>query len=199
MSVPVVLASGSTVRALMLKNASVPFSVETARIDEDAITASLRSEGATARDVADTLAEMKARKVSEKYPGCLVLGCDQVLDLDGQLMSKPKTPEKALEQLLALRGTRHNLLSAAVIYENGEPQWRHVGRVDMTTRHLSQDYLSGYVTRNWESIRETVGGYKVEEEGVRLFARIDGDYFDVLGMPLLPLLDYLIVRGVLES
>lgn len=199
MSVPIVLASGSTVRAEMLLNAGVPFSTEVARIDEDAIKQSLLAEAATPRDVADTLAEMKARKVSERLPGRMIVGCDQVLQLGEGILSKADTREIALEQLLAMQGHKHSLFSAAVVYENGEPLWRHIGRVDMTMRVLSRPYLEDYVTRNWESIRETVGNYKVEEEGVRLFARIDGDYFSVLGMPLMQLLEFLIRRGVLPS
>ncbi|WP_170755517.1 Maf family protein [Ruegeria lacuscaerulensis] len=199
MSVPIILASGSSIRAQLLQNAGVPFTVQVARVDEETMKRALLAEGASPRDIADALAEMKARKVSDKSPGAMVLGCDQVLDFDGQLLSKPKTAEDAFAQLKAMRGKRHMLLSAAVIYQDGEPIWRHVGQVRLRMRMSSDAYLRDYIDRNWESIRHAVGAYKLEEEGVRLFATIDGDYFNVLGMPLLELLNYLAVKGVIDQ
>ena len=199
MSVPIILASGSQIRAQLLRNAGVPFTVQTARVDEDTAKRALLAEEASPRDIADTLAEMKARKVSDKAPGTMVLGCDQVLDFDGRLLSKPETPDQALAQLKQMRGKRHMLLSAAVIYQDGEPVWRHVGQVRLQMRMSSDAYLRDYIDRNWDSIRHAVGAYKLEEEGVRLFATIDGDYFNVLGMPLLELLNYLAVKGVIDQ
>ncbi|WP_170349550.1 Maf family protein [Ruegeria atlantica] len=199
MSVPIILASGSSIRAQLLENAGVPFSVQVARVDEDTMKRALLAEEASPRDIADALAEMKARKVSDKNPGAMVLGCDQVLDFDGKLLSKPETPQEALAQLKAMRGKRHMLLSAAVIYQDGEPIWRHVGQVRLRMRMSSDAYLRDYIDRNWDSIRHAVGVYKLEEEGVRLFATIDGDYFNVLGMPLLELLNFLAVKGVIDQ
>ena len=199
MTVPIVLASGSVIRAQLLRNAGVPFSVQIARVDEDTAKRALMAEGASPRDVADALAEMKARKISDKVPGTMVLGCDQVLDFEGQMLSKPETPEEALAQLKAMRGKRHMLLSAAVIYQDGEPIWRQVGQVRLRMRASSDAYLRDYVARNWDSIRHAVGAYKLEEEGVRLFATIDGDYFNVLGMPLLELLNFLALKGVIDQ
>nr|WP_321249897.1 nucleoside triphosphate pyrophosphatase [uncultured Ruegeria sp.] len=199
MPVPIILASGSAIRAQLLENAGVPFSVQVARVDEDSMKRALLAEEASPRDIADALAEMKARKISDKNPGAMVLGCDQVLDFEGRLLSKPETPEDALAQLKAMRGKRHMLLSAAVIYQNGEPIWRHVGQVRLRMRASSDAYLKDFVARNWNSIRYAVGAYKLEEEGARLFATIDGDYFNVLGMPLLELLSYLAVKGVIDQ
>ncbi|WP_170515406.1 Maf family protein [Ruegeria atlantica] len=199
MSVPIILASGSSIRAQLLENAGVPFSVQVARVDEDTMKRALLAEEASPREIADALAEMKARKVSDKKPGAMVLGCDQVLDFDGKLLSKPETPQEALAQLKAMRGKRHMLLSAAVIYQDGEPIWRHVGQVRLRMRMSSDAYLRDYIDRNWDSVRHAVGAYKLEEEGVRLFATIDGDYFNVLGMPLLELLNFLAVKGVIDQ
>lgn len=198
MSVPITLASGSSVRTQLLTNAGVEHTVFVPRIDEDSIKESLLAESALPRDIANTLAELKARKVSEKSPGALVIGCDQVLDFKGSLISKPVTVLAALDQLKLLRGERHTLLSAAVIYEDGQPVWRHVGVARLRMRESTDAYLERYVERNWESIRHSVGGYKLEEEGVRLFSGIDGNYFNVLGMPLLELLNFLMLRGAIE-
>ena len=129
----------------------------------------------------------------------MVLGCDQVLDLDGELVSKPETPAQARAQLLAMRGCRHELLSAAVICEDGAPIWRHIGTARLTVRKFSDAWLDGYLERNWRDIAESVGAYKLESEGVRLFSRIEGDYFTILGLPLLDLLSFLTLRGDLPT
>lgn len=197
MAQPLILASGSEIRAQLLRQAAVDFTVSAARVDEDMVRDAMLHEGAPPRDIADTLAELKARKVSEKNPGSLVLGCDQVLEHRGTLLSKPLSPEDAVEQLNSLRGDRHTLMSAAVMCEDGAPIWRHVGVVRLRMHDASDAYIQDYVARNWESIRHSVGSYKLEEEGVRLFSRIDGDYFTVLGLPLLELLSYLALRGEL--
>jgi len=161
--------------------------------------AALLHAGAGPRDIADALAEAKARKVSLRQPGVLVLGCDQVLAHDGACLSKPTTAVEARAQLDRLRGGLHRLLSAAVLYRDGEPLWRHVDTVRLTMRAASDAYLDAYVARNWDSIRDSVGAYKLEEEGVRLFTRIEGDYFTVLGLPLLDLLSYLTLRGEIDG
>jgi septum formation protein len=199
MSIHIILASGSVIRSQMLSQAAVEHDVQVARVDEEMIKLSLVAEGAPPRDIADALAEMKAAKISEKNPGALVIGCDQVLEHGGKLLSKPVSEEDALAQLRSMRGDRHTLLSAAVIYEDGKPLWRHVGVVRLRMRDASDAYLEDYVTRNWSSIQHAVGAYKLEEEGVRLFSRIEGDYFNVLGMPLLEILNYLTLRGDIDQ
>jgi len=199
MAKPVILASRSEIRQALLRNAGVDVGVEPARIDEDAVRASLEAEGAGPRDVADTLAEFKARRISEKHPEALIIGCDQVLELAGTVLSKPEDKADAARQLRALRGRSHTLLSAAVIYDRAKPVWRHVGEVRLTMRPFSDAYLQDYLDRNWESVHDAVGCYKLEEEGVRLFSRVEGDYFTVLGLPLLELLSYLTTNGTLPA
>ncbi|WP_380055920.1 Maf family protein [Falsihalocynthiibacter sp. SS001] len=195
----IILASTSQIRAEMLSNARIEFTTEKPRVDEEAIKAALQAEQAPPRDIADTLAEYKARKVSQKHLDAIVIGCDQVLDFKGDILSKPQSPEHAQEQLKMLSNDRHQLLSAAVIYEDGKPVWRHVGVVRLQMRALSDDFIVDYVARNWDDIRHCVGAYQLEKEGVRLFTRVDGDYFNVLGMPLLELISYLTLRGELPS
>ncbi len=195
----VILASSSQIRQSLLSSAGVKFEVVRPRVDEVAIKKAMLAEASSPRDIADTLAEVKACKVSDKHPDALVIGCDQVLDFDGQLVSTPESREALHAQFFEMRGKQHDLLSAVVICQGGKPVWRHVGQVRMTMRDITDSYLDDYINRNWESIRHVLGGYKLEEEGVRLFANINGDYFTVLGLPLVELLFYLGLRGVIEQ
>ena len=192
-----ILASTSPTRLAMLRAAGLNPIPVAPRVDEASIRDALTAEGAHPRDIADTLAEMKARKVAVKHPEALVLGCDQVLALDREIFAKPETPDDAHAQLRRLRGKTHKLLSALVVYENAEPVWRFVGEARLTMHDISDAYLDDYVTRNWDSIRHSVGCYKVEEEGVRLFSAITGDHFSILGLPLLPLLAWLGNKGMI--
>ena len=196
---PLILASGSQVRRDLLTNAAVDFDTDISKVDEDAIKRALIQDTVHPRDIADALAEAKARKVSSKHPGSLVIGCDQILSFDGRILSKPSSKDQALEQLRTLSGKTHHLFSAAVIYEEANPVWRHVGHVRLRMREVSEDYLQSYVDRNWEDIQDAVGSYKLEKEGVRLMAKIEGDFFNVLGLPLIELLSYLTHRGTLQG
>jgi septum formation protein len=199
MSRPLILASTSSIRLQLLRNAGLDVSAQPARVDEDSIRQSLEADGATPRDIADALAEMKAARIADRRPGSLVLGCDQVLDFKGTAFAKPTSQDHARTQLLSLRGQTHSLLSAAVLYDDGQPIWRHVGQARLTMRAFSEDYLDEYLARNWPQIGHSVGAYMLEAEGIRLFDRIEGDYFTILGLPLLPLLSYLATRGFIPA
>ena len=196
---PLILASSSETRLRLLQAAGLDVTPHNPRIDEAALRASLEADHANPRDIADALAEMKARKIADRMPEALVLGCDQVLEFRHKVWGKPETPAEATQQLSAFRGHSHKLLSAVVLYDAGQPIWRYVGEVRLTMRMVSDDWLQGYVARNWDSIRHSVGGYKLEEEGIRLFSTIEGDYFTILGLPLLPLLGYLGERGFITT
>lgn len=192
-----VLASASQARADLLRNAGVEIEIAPAAVDEEEIKIALRAEGASPRDQADALAEMKSRRVSARNPQRLVLGADQVLGFGDEAMDKPRDLAEARSQLAKLRGGRHQLFSAAVISLNGDPIWRHIGTVRMTMRPFSDEFLDDYVERSGDDLLQTVGGYKLEGLGAQLFSRIDGDYFAVLGLPLIETLGFLRVRGML--
>lgn len=194
-----ILASESIARQTLLKNAGLNIAVSPARIDEEAIRAGLSETAALPRDVADVLAEAKARKVSSRHAGSLVLGCDQVLGFDKKVMSKSPSREDAATLLTHLSGKRHQLFSAAVLYGDGKPLWRHVGVASLTMRTLSSAFIDAYLDRNWAEVRDSVGCYHLEAEGVRLFQKIEGDYFSVLGLPLVELLSYLTLTGEIEG
>lgn len=196
---PLILASGSEIRLQLLRNAGLDVTAQVARIDEAMIRAGLEAEAANPRDIADALAEMKAARVAARAPEALVLGCDQVLEFRHRVWGKPETRDEARAQLTALRGQTHKLLSALVLYDAGEPVWRHVGEARLSMRPFSDAFLDGYLDRNWPSVGRSVGGYKLEEEGIRLFERIEGDHFTILGLPLLPFLTYLGTRGFIET
>ena len=183
----------------MLEAAGLSFESAAARIDEEAIRLSLQAEGATPRDMSDVLAEMKARKLAEKRPDALVIGSDQILALDGEVFAKPGDLAQARSQLLKLRGKTHRLYSAAVVFEEGRPVWRHIGEARLTMREFTETWLDGYIERHKDVICQSVGGYRIEEEGVRLFSAVQGDHFTILGLPLVQLLSWLSLRGSISA
>ena len=195
----VVLASASTVRAELLRRAGVDLAVDPARVDESAVKASLLAEGAPPRDVADKLAELKALRVGSRHETALVLGADQVLVHRGEILDKPRSLDEARAHLLRLRGGRHDLLSAAVVVLQGAPVWRHVGEARLFMRPFSDAFAERYLQQVGERALTSVGAYQIEGLGAQLFARVDGDYFTVLGLPLLEILGFLRARGVLAE
>ncbi|AYV45796.1 septum formation protein Maf [Caulobacter flavus] len=196
---PIVLASTSWTRQTILKNAGVPFEAVASGVDEEAAKAGLLAEEVTPRDVADALSEMKAVKVSHKRPGSLVIGSDQTLELKGRLFDKVDTLDAARTRLLELRGEVHKLHSGVVIARDGQPIWRIVETARLSVRPFSEAWLDGYLERNGEHIRSSVGCYMLEGEGLQMFDRIDGDYFTILGLPMTGLLDFLRLHGALQA
>jgi septum formation protein len=195
-----ILASQSAARKAMLAAAGVAFTAEAAGVDEDSAKQAMIAEGTDGRRLADALAELKALKLSRRHPEALVLGCDStVAAADGSLIDKAESREESAAQLRALAGTTHKLTSAAVVAQGGVPIWRHVDTARLTMRPFSEAFLQAYLDAEWPAISGCVGGYRLEGLGAQLFSRIDGDHFTILGLPLLPLLDWLRVRGELQT
>lgn len=193
---PLILASRSSARAAMLHAAGVRFEIVPSAVDEASVRRALEAEGAPARDVADALAELKARRIGGRSPGRIVLGADQVLVCEGVVYGKPDTVAEAADQLRALRGRTHELHSAAVIFEGAEPVWRHIGHVRLEMRDFTEAFLAEYLAAQGDTLMQTIGGYRLEAGGAQLFDRVSGDYFSVLGLPLLEVLGFLRARGV---
>jgi septum formation protein len=194
----ITLASQSASRAAILRGAGVPFETASPGVVEAAAKASLLADGASPREVADALAELKAVKVSRGRGG-LVIGADQTLDLDGALFDKAASVEEARARLQAFRGRRHKLHAAVVVARDGAPIWREVDTTTLTMRAFSDDFLDGYLARNGEAALASVGCYQLEGEGAQLFEQVDGDYFSILGLPLFGLLDLLRRHGELAA
>lgn len=191
----IILASSSPARMSMLEKAGLDIASVPARVDEEAIRLSLEAEGARPRDIADALAEAKAIKVSSRHPAALVIGADQTLDLGGKVIAKSTSMSSLRTQMHELRGVSHKLFSAAVVVQGGQPLWRHIGEARLHMRTFSDDWLDGYLARGGDELLGCVGGYMIEGEGVRLFDRVDGDMFTIMGLPLVPLLSWLALRG----
>ncbi len=194
-----ILASGSPFRRALLENAGVAFEVVRPAIDERAVEAPLAETGATAEDVAQVLAEAKALAVGETYPEALVIGSDQTLSLGERIFHKPADMEGARRHLLALSGRTHQLNSAVVLTRGSETLWRHVSIASLTMRTLSPAFIGRHLARVGERALASVGAYQIEGEGVQLFERIEGDYFTIVGLPLLPLLRQLRDTGAIDG
>ena len=194
----IILASGSASRRALLAGAGVDAQSIKPNVDEDTAKQAMRADGLSVRDQAMQLAEMKAVKVSRSEPG-LVIGGDQMLNLGGEAFDKPKDLAAAAGHLRKLSGRAHTLETAIVIAENGEPVWRHLARPKLTVRTLREDFIGNYTKTCADALLTTVGAYQLEGMGAQIFSKIEGDFFSILGLPLLPLLDYFRVRGLLVS
>lgn len=194
-----VLASGSKIRAELLKNAGLTIDIDPAGVDERAVEAPLLEAGFPPEDLASVLAEAKANDVSRRRPGDLVIGADQILAFECERRTKPEDMEAARRQLLAFSGKTHELLSAVVISKDGEAIWRHVSTARLTMRELSPAFVGHYLAAAGDVVLSSVGAYQLEGPGVQLFEKIDGDYFTILGLPMLPLLGQLRTLGVIET
>lgn len=191
----VILASKSAARTAVLKGAGVAFETAVSGVDEEAVKTALLAEGQGAKAIAEALAELKAQKISQSRPG-LVIGADQTLEFDGRLYDKAETVEEARARLKLLRGKPHQLHSAVVVAKDGAPIWRDMVSCTLTMRDFSDDFLEDYLAREGEAALGSVGCYRLESLGAQLFSKIEGDYFAILGLPLLGLLDLLRNHGL---
>lgn len=197
--VRLVLASASTIRKKMLRDAGLDVHVRPANVDEDQIRETLSPGQATSEDVAEILARAKAEAVSGDEPGAIVIGADQIMSLDGEIFSKPADLIEARLTLRRLRGKRHALHSAVAVARQGEAVWSFVDTAYLDVRQFSDPWLDSYITAAGDRLCSSVGAYQLESYGVQLFDRIDGDYFTILGLPLLQLLRNLRENGWVSS
>ncbi len=185
----VVLASASQVRARLLREAGVVFEVEPAHVDEAEVKLGMRAEPVEA--VTEALAFLKAQHVSRRFPDAFVVGADQMLECEGKRFDKPANLDQARAQLGSLRGRAHDLIGCTVVVKEGARLWHHIGRVTLEMRPFSEAFLDAYLAAMGDEALRSVGAYQLEGRGVQLFSRVNGDYFTILGLPLLPLLDFL--------
>ncbi|MBP2300383.1 septum formation protein [Azospirillum picis] len=191
-----VLASGSRTRAAMLERAGLTALLDRPAVDEDEVKAAGRAENVTAEIVAEALAELKAQRITRRHPGALVVGADQMLECEGRWFDKPTDRAGARDQLLALRGRTHRLISCAVVVRDGQRMWHRIDSARLTMRSFSDAFLDDYLDRAGDEVLQSVGAYQLEGLGAQLFHRVEGDFFTILGLPLLPLLGFLRVHGV---
>lgn len=195
----IVLGSGSPFRRKLLEDAGVAFEVLKPDIDERAVEQAVAGSGITPEDLAAILAEAKAVDVSLRKPGALVIGSDQTLSLDDEVLHKPADMEEARRRLLLLSGKTHQLNSAIVLVRDGEVLWRHVGIARLTMRVLAPGFIGRHLSRVGDIALSSVGAYQIEGEGIQLFEKIDGDHFTIVGLPMLPLLDKLRDLGAIDG
>ena len=194
----IILASGSAIRKQILDGAGLNYEVIVKPVDEAAIKDSMLAENSRLQDIADALAEAKALRVSRQTDG-FVIGADQIMVMNNQLFDKPKDLGEARERLLSMRGKRHELIGAVVVCENGRPVWRHLSKTKLWVREFSNEFLDWYIEQEGEALMKSVGAYRFEGPGAQLFEKVEGGFFAILGLDLLPVLDYLRVRGVIAS
>ncbi|MBM3642959.1 MAG: Maf-like protein [Alphaproteobacteria bacterium] len=193
---PLILASTSASRRALLANAGLAFEIEAPGVDEEEVKLSLLAAGADAGAIAERLAELKAVRVSARHPGALTIGADQTLACEGRLFDKPPTLADARDHLRALRGRTHELQSAVVVARDGARLWHARERARLAMHDFDDAFLDAYLTAAGEDITGSVGAYRLEGLGAQLFSRIEGDYFTILGLPLVPLLRFLALHGI---
>ncbi|OSQ50175.1 Maf family protein [Thalassospira alkalitolerans] len=194
-----ILASSSKARFTMLKNAGVDCEAIASMIDEEGYKQSMKAEGAKAAEAAETLAEMKALRMYRQQPDGIVIAADQMLECNGIWFDKPRDRDNTRAQLLALRGKTHQLVSAAVVYKEGSRIWGKIDTAHLTMRNFTEEWLDDYLDACGDEIYNCVGGYQLEGLGAQLFTEVRGDFFTVLGLPLLPLIGFLRDHGILKS
>ena len=194
-----ILASASPSRAAVLRQAGLAALSEPAHIDEAEVKAGLKAEGAGAREIAETLAELKAQKISRRRADSLVIGADQMLECDNIWFDKPADLGQAAAHLRSLSGKTHGLISAVCVVRDGARIWHHVAEARLTMRPLSEDFIADYLAAVGPAALSSVGAYQLEGLGAQLFTRVEGDYFTILGLPLLPLMDFLRNHGVIAT
>jgi septum formation protein len=196
---PLILASTSATRARLLEAAGVTLRRQPATVDESAVKEALQADGIAAGDAAVALAELKAQRVAAQAPeDAIVLGADQILTCEGRWFDKPADGQEARSQLQALTGRRHELWTAAVAFRNGERVWHHLATARLWVRPCSEAFIDAYLAALGADALSSVGSYQIEGRGAQLFARIEGDHFAVQGLPLLEVLEFLRVQGVLQ-
>jgi septum formation protein len=195
----VILASSSAVRLQMLQNAGLSIEVDPANIDEMALKASFAKEGFNIQEVAEALATLKAERISQRYPNHLVIGADQMLECEGKWFDKAKDSEEAKNTLKSLSGRGHKLYSSVVVARQGARLWHYNAHARLKMRPLSHDFISAYLDEMGDKAIETVGVYQLEGLGAQLFTQVEGDFFTILGLPLLPLLDFLRTHHILKT
>jgi septum formation protein len=192
-----VLASASRTRAELLTRAGLVFEALRPEVDENALKSSAK--GLVPGDLAQSLAASKAVSIAYRLPEAMVIGADQVLNFEGRAFDKPASRDEARKNLLQLRGRSHVLETAICCARAGHTVWQHLGRAKLTMRSFSEAFLEGYLDRMGPEVLTSVGAYKLEGLGAQLFEAIEGDYFTILGLPLLPLLDFLRRQGALAA
>ncbi|MGY9106343.1 MAG: Maf family protein [Alphaproteobacteria bacterium] len=196
---PLILASASVSRANVLAGAGLSFRSEPSHCDEDAIKDRMKTARAPTADVAESLAREKTAIISARYPKSYVIGADQMLECAGAWLDKPKDMEEARSHLQILRGQTHHLVSATVIMVDRQCVWRHADQAHLTMRSFSDEFIDTYLAFVGEEVCRSVGAYQLEGMGAQLFSKIEGDYFSILGLPLLPLLNFLREQGILSE
>lgn len=199
MTPPLILASQSPFRRMLMENAGLAFRAQAAEIDERAVEAELAASNPTPQQVAEVLAIEKARDVAGRNPGALVIGSDQTLSLEGRVFHKPADMAEAKAHLTVMAGRTHSLNCGIALVRDGETLWNHVSVAHLTMRPLSEAFIDRHLARVGTRVLASVGAYQLEGEGVQLFERIDGDYFTILGLPLLPLLAKLRDLGAIDA